>query len=408
MKIPPTKAPRPHSVVVETSILFQKDKTPAVNPAVDKFYEGYSKIADLRLFVPEVVREEILYQQALEAQKALSNAQNELSTVKNITQKEYRIRVSSDRIVQLVTEKFDNWMRLRKATLIQTPFDVIDWVNICKAAVWRLNTFAPDEKHPYAERGFRDALIVETVVNYVKNHKDDSSIAFVCNDRTLRNTVVDRLRSKPDFSGYESLSDLGTYLKLAHEKLTSKFIKAILSRARKKFFSKGDPHCLYYKHKVREQVHTKFKSLFDNPEESGQTLAERLLYLKMPDASQSLATQTWTKEQESTWYISNPSFLELFHERYYHWENKIHLAVKYTRHSEDILLPTKLLPISSDRQSRVLFLEFSVKWQAEVRRNGSFHNVSLEDIELVSHYFRFPTPEEVEEYRLDFGRDKNQ
>src|SRR5262249_13559025 len=55
--------PLPHVLIADTSILWHKDKGPAVNPDFDTFWAAHKQLVKLELVLPEVVRGELLFQQ---------------------------------------------------------------------------------------------------------------------------------------------------------------------------------------------------------------------------------------------------------------------------------------------------------------------------------------------------------
>ena len=54
--------PLPHVVIVDTNIVWHKDKTPPVNPEFDAFWTEQQRLVDLELKIPDVVRGELLFQ----------------------------------------------------------------------------------------------------------------------------------------------------------------------------------------------------------------------------------------------------------------------------------------------------------------------------------------------------------
>src|SRR6202043_1280343 len=119
-------------------------------------------------------------------------------------------------------------------------------------------------KNPDLEKGFRDALILESVAACVAAETGSVRIAFTCHDKTLRETAASRIGDSR-FACYESLGALSSYLKLTHQRLTDTFIKGILRRATKKFFYPADPGCLYARAKIGERIRDDSQPLLENP-----------------------------------------------------------------------------------------------------------------------------------------------
>ena len=51
-------------------------------------------------------------------------------------------------------------------------------------------------------------------------------------------------------------------------------------------------------------------------------------------------------------------------------------------------------------EEKAMFLEFIVHWKADVRNNGAFYNISVENIQMTKNDFRKPTEDEKKLYGL--------
>lgn len=388
-------APEKQVLIVDTNILWYKDKTPAVHPDFDTFWGEYTKIAELELVIPEVVKGELLFQQTTSAIKALDKAHENMGIVSAITQKSWKRGTTRENIKHQVAAKFDKWLKGKKGVICETPISAIDWVEVCESAVWRENVFTPDNKMPESEKGFRDRLILETVFNISKNEKRKNvKIAFICNDYSLRENIEKRITSDERFSCYEDLENFSSYLKLTHEKLTDKFIKSIMSRAHQKFFARGDFGSLYYRENISKKILDKFDDYFNYPERSKPSSLGFLHGLG--------TSESWIPSVSSNWFITKPEFIKLEGEREYHWASKVKRAITFKK--ENIPIATGLLGASEPsvigQDEKTLFLEFSIAWVANVRKNGTFHDVMLGDIQMTLNEFRVATTEEKEIFRL--------
>jgi hypothetical protein len=81
--------------------------------------------------------------------------------------------------------------------VIDLPKD-IDWPALIDNAVWRLPPFSPFGTEPKqtTEKGFKDALILETLLAFQKDAQD-REIVFVCADALLSDSAISRLGSQP-------------------------------------------------------------------------------------------------------------------------------------------------------------------------------------------------------------------
>src|SRR5579864_3323163 len=77
--------PLPHVVLVDTNILWYKDKGPAVNPEFDTFWTEHQKLVDLELIIPEAVRDELLFQQSTSCLKSVDKVVEQFVEISSIT-----------------------------------------------------------------------------------------------------------------------------------------------------------------------------------------------------------------------------------------------------------------------------------------------------------------------------------
>ncbi len=374
-------APRPHILIPDTSILWHEDKAHAVDPEFDQFWEHHTTLVTMDLVVPEVVRSELLFQQTTSACKALDRVAEQLAVISAITTHPQRHRLQKEKIKHQIAAKIDKWLNGKGAVVQPVPISDINWHKICDAAAWRLPPFTLNPKNPEWEKGFRDALILETVVDYAAKNVDKVNIAFVCNDRLLRETAALRLKSDLRCACYETLQEFSSYIKLTREKLTNEFIRAILARARRKFFTPRAPECLYYKADIRNKIIATVTPVFDNP-----ALADDkpFSYVDL------LLSPTWKRVQDVSRLIPGPEFQSVVDDAEYFWKTTVTSFAEYH--------DTKLVDSVSSR--RLLIAPVSVYWHARVLADGRFRSVTYDRIESGKTSFRPPTQEDIKRFNL--------
>jgi hypothetical protein len=232
--------PLPHVVILDTNILWHKDKTVPVNPDFDVFWREHEQLVDLELMIPEVVRGELLFQQVTSCSKLLEKVTEQISEISSIAAATHKHRITREKITKQVTAKIDKWVKSKNAQVLSIPISAIDWKTLCHSAIWRLRPFMSDPKNPDNEKGFRDALIGETVAHFVANDARDVNIAFLCNDFLLRSSVAERLKGDKRFACYESLTDFSSYIKLTRPRrrrrqLRNRTIPRVLLRGESHF-----------------------------------------------------------------------------------------------------------------------------------------------------------------------------
>lgn len=341
----------------------------------------------MELLIPSTVYGELLFQQTTSATKALDDANKAFEKMSSIAATVYRHRVTIPSVRRNVRRKLDKWIADKRATVRPVPHAAIDWAGLIEKATWREPPFTYDPKDKINEKGFRDALILETVVDYSKNETRDIAIVFLCGDNLLRATAQKVLKDDKRCMFYEGLDDFGSYIKLTQERLTNHFIGLLLSRATEKFFKQNDEHCLYFIARLREKFDADYKKYFDNPEDA-EPSTSGLLGALLPAAK-------WAPSHPGRYWIANAKFVRLEGRNTYHWVNPITYVRLYARQQE----PTSFL-FSVLENERALILSIEVSWRANVKADGRFHDVAVENIELKSSSFSPPTEEQVKRYRL--------
>ena len=160
-------SPLEHIVIVDTNILWYKDKSEVVSPEFDQFWDQESGSFPMKLMIPEVVVGELLFQQTSSALKALGKANEEIKRVSSVTGKTYSHQITEERVRNEVKKRMDAWIDGKGAEVRTTPVDDMNWSELITNATWRRPPFTSDQNNPKNEKGFRDALILETVLGFL-------------------------------------------------------------------------------------------------------------------------------------------------------------------------------------------------------------------------------------------------
>jgi PIN domain len=389
--------PPVHLLIADTNVLWLEDKGPIVNPEFDKFWDDHKNLLRIELCVPEVVRDELMYQHCASGKKLIDKIGEHMSSFSSITAKKHRHRLSEDALRKLVRKKFDRWLNSKDAKIVQIAIATINWKDLYDKAIWRIPPFAADAKNPKNEKGFRDALIFETVVDLANKKEPDVNIAFISNDFILRNALAEELCFDVTFLCFEGLAEFSSYIKLTREQLTEAFIGKIVKRAAEKFYTAGDANCLWNKDKISER-------LVGIEDAWRLNEIEPKVSYNLPSALTSLGSlasggiaytpiappRTWRRTALNNWHLGPHVFVKTSGSRTYHWSTTVLVVMKF---------------VFSDGQvatdERIRKVVFKVLWKADVKADARFHNIVLEDVKFENKEFRSPTPEEVQQFNLD-------
>lgn len=389
--------PLPYWVVCDTNILWCEDKGPVAHPEFEEFWDRATSQFDLSMYVPEVSYGELLYQHCTSCEKALKGAEELFHKVSAITSAKHKVRLTRDRTKEQIRDKFSRWLRRRRGKLIPFAPEAVDWRKLMNDAIWREPPFVADPKNPDFEKGFRDALILESICCFAKTQTSAVNLVFLCNDRILRQAAVDRLKTDSRFVAFESVKEFESHLLLTKEQLTNQFIAKILSRARERFYSSDDPTCLWTRDALRTKLQKDFEEYFNDPLKSEERGLATL--------GLSFSTGKWSRIAGGKFWIRRPEFVRIEGERTYHWLSVATFVEAYKQEKSadaprglfsDLLIPPP--------QEKALFLPFKISWSSRIKNDARFHDLRVEAVKLEDNVFRVPNAEEIKSYELSLGQ----
>ncbi len=241
-------------VAVDSTALFSADKGPAVHPDFDRAWAEHQSIAKLQLVVPEIVRGEIVFQHTHRAVKAWQSVRQQAAELEKITGLLFPVSGSEEEFRKAVEAKFDRWASEKGARIAPTPYAKISWPDVCEAAVWRRPPFTRD---PAKEKGFRDALILESIAEHFRSEDPNCDLVWISEDTLLRETAKSRFQSDSRVRCFEDMTSYFSLLKLTKERLDKDFISIVLERAKTGFYSAGSSQSVF--HSAVSLAKAKFK-----------------------------------------------------------------------------------------------------------------------------------------------------
>jgi hypothetical protein len=236
-------------VVLDTSALFTATASTFLRREVSELITEAERTSSLAIswYVPSVVRHERHFQMLMEARKYLptiEKLERLLGHNLNIT----------DHILELrVKEAVDS--QVKELNLIVLEFDPksVDWVQLSEDAVFRRPPFQPGEK----EKGFRDALILESFVQLVQASPTTSVAArmiLVSGDGLLREAAQARTSRFANVYVLDSVDALKGLINTLDSTADEGFIALLQEQAGKIFFVPGEEANLYHKAGVQGQL----------------------------------------------------------------------------------------------------------------------------------------------------------
>lgn len=376
-----------HILIPDTNVLWLESKDECVSPDFIKFWTEHSSKYEIELALPDVVKGELLYQQTSSALTILNRINSQFDNISSIANRKYKHRLTAQRVKDDVKNRLDSWASSVSAKEISPPVDEIDWKSMMHNSIWRLPPFS-ETKDKKSEKGFRDALILETICAFCKA-QNNIDVAFVSDDRLLSSTLKDRLKNNKKISIFESLEEFSSYLRLTDEKLTNEFVQAIQKRARVKFHSAKDSTCLIDREHIVETIWEKYSDKFEGPS-YGLSIRNALINPVGNEKGR------WVEQSKESVWIRAPRFLALENKNIFRWDSRVIFAqlFRYDGPGHGTLLGGH---IEKD-QENLRKLEFKVVWSAVVGKDARFNKMTVESIDFEEKTFEHATEEDRERY----------
>jgi hypothetical protein len=156
------------------------------------------------------------------------------------------------------------------------------------------------------EKGFRDALILETFMQVVGSSPTSRSVArlaLVSNDQLLRDATESRLGTATNVHLLESVDALKGLINTLGSAVDEQFIAAIKPHAADMFFKSGDQSTVYYKESVGGKLQEKLRNAA----------------VKLPTGADKYTIESWT--------IGPPRFVKKQGQRIY-WATRFGARLK--------------------------------------------------------------------------------
>src|SRR5438093_8645211 len=256
--MPPKRARPPHlelEVVFDTNALYTGSASHFLRKEVSDLIDQNSNVPDLTIhwIVPEVVRHERQFQMLEKAYEMLPTIQRLERLLGN------NLNITKEILYALVKEVVDHQVQQYGINVRTLDPTGVDWPRVILDATYRKPPFQSGEK----EKGFRDALILETFMQIVvtsPTSRSSARLAFVANDQRLRDAAQSRLGTATNVHLLESIDALKGLINTLGSAVDEEFIEAIKQRAADVFFKSGDASTLYYKASVRVELEEKLKN----------------------------------------------------------------------------------------------------------------------------------------------------
>jgi PIN domain len=237
------------SVVLDTSVVYTGSSSYFVRTEVSDLINHQVDTADLtvRWIVPDIVRHERQFQMLHEARQLLPTVQK-LERLLG-----HNLNITTDILDLRVKEAIDRQIEAHKIVVASLRAETVDWARLLLDAAYRRPPFQVGEK----EKGFRDAVILETFLQIVDEAPATPAAArvvLVSGDQLLREAAQSRLESNSNIHLLDSIDALKGLLNTLGSTVDEHFIIEIRDKASSLFFKSKDETTLYFKARINDAL----------------------------------------------------------------------------------------------------------------------------------------------------------
>jgi hypothetical protein len=240
-------------VVLDSSAIFTGSASDLLRTEMVETIKSHSAFPDLAVtwHLPEIVVQERQYQmlrRALELLPGIEKLERILGHQLGIT-----AQILEHRVEETIKAQ------IGKFGLSVCPLDLarVDWASLVQAAVSRRPPFDPNEK----EKGFRDAIVIETFVQLVANSPVTPKVCrlvMVSGDKLLADTVRTRTAATTNVRVLDTLEELTGLINTLVANVDEEFVQQLVLKAERYFFVPKDDSTLYYTQKISTKLSEQF------------------------------------------------------------------------------------------------------------------------------------------------------
>ncbi len=238
--------------MLDTSSLFSGTAHHLVSIRMRELIEQANALQDLRVrfYLPSIVRDERIYQMRKKADSYLPKLEKiELLLGHNLGIASHLLH---DRIARVVEEQVEEL----GLEVVEITSGSVEWAAVLAAAAFRLPPFEASDK----EKGFRDAMILETACQVASRLKPSArcQFVFIASDNLLLTAATKRMTGSSYTSVLADTDELQGLVNTLASQITKEQAASYRTKAISLFFTSGDPKSLYISADIYKLINEQF------------------------------------------------------------------------------------------------------------------------------------------------------
>ena len=242
-------------IVLETSCLFTEAADKLVREELSAFILSTleNKEFNVTWHLPDIARAERKHQMTLRAQRFIP----QLAKVENLLG--YSFGISKETLDERVEAAIAREIQRHKLQVRKLDVSKVDWEDLISRSVQRLPPFDPGEK----EKGFRDAVVVETFSQLIENlpkSPQSCRIILMSGDQLLIEAARKKTGARTNVAFTGDQEEVTTMLNALASALTQEMIERILPVASERFFSSENEASIYSREAIGQRIRNEFSN----------------------------------------------------------------------------------------------------------------------------------------------------
>ena len=359
-------------VLFDTNVIYTGSANDLFRKEITELLDNHKILSDIELYwhIPEVVLKERTFQMNKKGNELLPNVQK-LERILG-----HNLNISSEIIRSRIDETIKKQLEKYQIHTAKTDTTKVDWETLINKALNRQPPFEDNEK----EKGFRDALILECLMQLIKNSPTTKSIcriAFISNDGLLNVAATQATSSASNVNVFSNIDELVSLINILTSQITEETITSISAESGKLFFTKDDETSLYFTEGVRKEITEDYATQLSAKQEGAD------------------------KRENGSWWINKPGFEKKDKQRVF-WKSIIEVDFEEFKTSIESSSTKSILDLIQKKESTNPFLStsapsfqtkkekvgegktrFEVLWSVTLTTNKKLKNPKVDSIKYV-------------------------
>jgi len=302
--------------VFDTNVLFTGSASDLVRQeAANLINQSRFPDLDIQWYLPNTVRLERQFQM----QKAALDLLAPVARVEKLLG--HNLNITSELLIARVEAAIEQRQKELGLITLTPEYPSIDWDRLVLDSAFRRPPFQDGK----TEKGFRDALVVESFVHLVNTSPRTPKVCrvvLVSADSLVAEAVQVRIGGSANAAVLTSLEELSGLINTLVSQVDESFLASLRPKAASLFFVANDQSTLYYKERIRDRLKERFSAELS----------------ALPSGA--------TQRKNGTWLLSQPNFSRKAGQRV-HWKSRIEIETEASKTVQDPSPPAYGLSLSA-------------------------------------------------------------